>query len=164
MWNLFRERRPGAAMAVGCAALLLTCGAGWLKFHDAQQREELIAGPEAVRAATESTIAMLSYSSDTVEADLLPVRDQLTGEFRDSFTTLVNDVVIPSAQEKQIRSTATVPAAASVSADSTHALVLVYVNQTTAIADDPPTDTASSVKVTLEQINGRWLISDFAPI
>ncbi|WP_395307958.1 hypothetical protein V4U86_21590 [Mycobacterium sp. AMU20-3851] len=164
MWNLSPDRRPRPAVVAGCVALLLTCGAGWLKHHDAQQRAELMAGPESVRAATESTIAMLSYSSDTVETDLLPVRDQLTGEFRDSFTTLVNDVVIPSAQEKKIRSTATVPAAASVSADSTHALVLVYVNQTTVIGDDPPTDTASSVKVTLEQINGRWLISDFAPI
>ena len=164
MWNLFPDRRPGAAVAVGCAALLLTSGAGWLKFHDAQQRESLVAGPEAVRAATESTIAMLSYSSGTVEGDLLPVRDQLTGDFRDSFTTLVNDVVIPSAREKQISSTATVPAAASVSADSTHALVLVYVNQTVVIADDPPTDTTSSVKVTLERVDGRWLVSDFAPI
>ncbi|WP_156409413.1 hypothetical protein [Mycobacterium sp. Root265] len=164
MWNLFPDRRPAPAMAVGCAALMLTCGAGWLKFHDAQQREALMAGPEAVRAATESTIAMLSYSSDTVEGDLLPVRDQLTGDFRDSFTTLVNDVVIPSAREKKTFSTATVPAAASVSADSTHALVLVYVNQTTVIADDPPTDTASSVKVALERIDGRWLVSDFTPI
>jgi Mce-associated membrane protein len=164
MWNLFPDRRPGAAVAVGCAALLLTSGAGWFKFHDAQQREALMAGPETVRAATESTIAMLSYSSDTVEEDLLPVRDQLTGDFRDSFTTLINDVVIPSAREKKTFSTATVPAAASVSADSTHALVLLYVNQTTVIADDPPTDTASSVKVALERIDGRWLVSDFTPI
>lgn len=164
MWNLFPDRRPRAAVAVGCAALLLTSAAGWLKFHDAQQRESLMAGPEAVRAATESTIAMLSYSSDTVEGDLLPVRDQLTGDFRDSFSTLVNDVVIPSAREKKTFSTATVPAAASVSADSTHALVLVYVNQTTVIDDDPPTDTASSVKVALERIDGRWLVSDFTPI
>lgn len=107
---------------------------------------------------------MLSYSPETVDTDLLPVRDRLTGDFRDSFTTLVNDVVIPGAREQQIFSTATVPAASSISAGSTHATVLVYVNQTTVIGGDPPTDTASSIKVALERIDGRWLISDFAPI
>jgi Mce-associated membrane protein len=143
---------------------MLACGAGWLKFHDATQRQALDAGSESVRAATEGTIAMLSYAPDTAETDLPLVRDRLTGEFRESFSALVNDVVIPGAREKQIFSTATVPAAASVSADYGHAVVLVYVNQTTVIANDPPVDTASSAKVALERIDGRWLISDFAPI
>lgn len=164
MWNLFLDRRAAAATAVGCAALLLACGAGWLSFHDAQQRAALAAGPESVRVATEGTVAMLSYSPETVDTDLLPVRDRLTGDFRNSFTALVNDVVIPGAREQQIFSTATVPAASSISADSTHATVLIYVNQTTVIGGDPPTDTASSIKVALERIDGRWLISDFAPI
>lgn len=164
MWNLFPDRRPAPAVIVGCVALTLTCGAGWLRFHDGQQSAALLGGPESVRAATEGTIAMLSYSPDTVDTDLLAVRDRLTGDFRESFTALVNDVVIPGAREKKIHSSATVPAAASVAADNAHATVLVYVNQTTVVADDPPTDTTTSVKVGLEKIDGRWLISDFAPI
>ena len=57
-------------------------------------------------------------------------RDLLTGDFRDSYTSLTNDVVIPGAKQKQISAVATVPAVASVSADPRHAVVLVFVNQT----------------------------------
>jgi Mce-associated membrane protein len=88
----------------------------------------------------------------------------LTGEFKDSYTSLIHDVVIPGAKEKQISAVANVPAAASVSASENHAVVLVFVNQATTIGQDPPTNTASSVRVTLDKIAGRWLISQFHPV
>ena len=58
---------------------------------------------------------------------------------------------------------ATVPAMASASANSNHAVVLVFVNQTV-VGQDAPTDTASSVRVTLDKVGGRWLISKFDPV
>jgi Mce-associated membrane protein len=51
-----------------------------------------------------------------------------------------------------------------VSASQNHAVVLVLVDQTTTIGNDAPTSTTSSVKVTLDRISGRWLISDFTPV
>jgi Mce-associated membrane protein len=84
--------------------------------------------------------------------------------YEDAYTKLANDVVIPGAKQKQISAVATVPALASVSANPTRATVLVFVNQTVIIGSDAPTDTASSVKVTLDKINGHWLISQFDPI
>jgi Mce-associated membrane protein len=162
--GLARHRRTSVVVVVPLVVLLLACGAGWLKWRDSEQRGILAASSESVRAASESTVAMLSYKPATVDSDLQAARDRLTGPFRDSFTSLVNDVVIPGAKEKQIFSTVNVPAAASISADDQHALVLVYVNQTTVIANDPPTETASSVKVSLDKVDGRWLVSDFAPI
>ena len=50
------------------------------------------------------------------------------------------------------------------SASADHAEVLVFVNQTITVGNDPPTDTASSVWVTLDKIGGRWLISAFEPV
>jgi Mce-associated membrane protein len=88
----------------------------------------------------------------------------LTGNFRDAYTSLIDQVVIPGARQKQITSVATVPAAASVSANGNHAVVLVFVNQTITIGNDPPTNTASSVRVTLDKPNGQWLISQFEPV
>jgi Mce-associated membrane protein len=88
----------------------------------------------------------------------------LTGEFQDSYTSLTNDVVIPGAKEKQIAAVASVPAAASVSATPTEAVVLLFVNQTVTVGPDVPTDTASSVRVTLEKVGDRWLISKFDPV
>jgi len=92
------------------------------------------------------------------------VGNLLTGEFRDSYTSLTNDVVIPGAKEKQISAVASVPAAASVSATATEAVVLVFVNQTVIVGQDAPTDTASSVRVSLEKVSDSWLISKFDPV
>ena len=119
---------------------------------------------DSIAAAKDSTIKMLSYKPDTVEQQLNSARDLLTGEFRDSYTSLINDVVIPGATQKQISAVASVPAAASVSADPTHAVVLVFVNQTVVVGKDLPSDTASSVRVTMEKVDGRWLISEFEPV
>jgi len=119
---------------------------------------------ESVRVATDGTVALLSYKPDTVEKDLGAARDRLAGNFRDSYTSLTRDVVIPGSKQKQISAVATVPAAASVSAIENHAVVLVFVNQTVVIGNGAPTDTASTVRVTLDRIHGRWLISQFDPV
>jgi Mce-associated membrane protein len=119
---------------------------------------------ESINAARDSTIKMLSYKPDTVEQQLNAARDLLTGDFRDSYTSLINDVVIPGAKQKQISAVASVPAAASVSADPKHAVVLVFVNQTVVVGQDLPSDTASSVRVTMEKVDDRWLISEFEPV
>lgn len=155
-------------------ALLLALGAGFARWQ--YNNSEYTAVPpsaseqnpspafDSVNAAKDSTIKMLSYKPDTVEQELNSARDLLTGEFRDSYTSLINDVVIPGATEKKISAVASVPAAASVSADPTHAVVLVFVNQTVVVGQELPTDTASSVRVTLDKVDGRWLISEFEPV
>jgi Mce-associated membrane protein len=117
-----------------------------------------------VRAATDSTIALLSYKPDTVEKDLDAARGRLTGSFLNAYTSLIHDMVIPGAKQKQISAIATVPAAASTSATENHAVVLLFVNQSVIIGQDAPTSTASSVRVTLDKVGGRWLISQFDPV
>jgi len=154
---------------LSAVVLLLGLGAGYLKWVDNSARLNDINSAdsparEAMQAAKDSTIALLSYKPDTVEQQLGAARDLLTGDFRDSYTSLTNDVVIPGAKQKQISAVATVPAVASVSADARHAVVLVYVNQTVIVGQDAPTDTASSVRVTLDKIGNRWLISKFDPV
>jgi Mce-associated membrane protein len=150
-------------------ALLLALGAGYLKYMDDSARVDDIGNPkspahEAMQAAKDSTAALLSYKPDTVQQQLTAARDLLTGDFRDSYTSLTNDVVIPGAKQKQISAVATVPASALVSADAHHAVVLVFVNQTVIVGQDAPTDTASSVRVTLDKIGDHWLISKFDPV
>ena len=145
-------------------ALMLAAGAGYLKWMDNSVRNSDIARAESMQAAKDSAVAMLSYKPDTVEQQLTAARDLLTGEFRDSYTSLTNDVVIPGAKQKQVSAVATVPAVASVSAKPNHAVVLVFVNQTVTVGQDAPTDTASSVRVTLDKLGDRWLISKFDPV
>jgi Mce-associated membrane protein len=145
-------------------ALLVALAAAFLKWQDSSIRDSDVARVEAVQAAKDSTIALLSYRPDTVDKELAAASGRLTGDFKGAYTKLVNDVVIPGAKQKQISAVATVPAVASVSATPTHATVLVFVNQTVIIGSDAPTDTASSVKVALDKLNGHWLISQFDPI
>lgn len=145
-------------------ALLLALVAGYLKWQNGSARETAFARSQSVQAASESTVSMLSYQADTVDRDLTAAADRLTGQFRDSYTSLVKDVVIPGAKQKQISAVARVPAAASVSATENHAVVIVFVDQTIIIGRDAPSSTASRVKVTLDKQNGRWLISQFEPV
>lgn len=150
--------------ALPALALLLAIAAGWLKWQDCCDRAAGAAGKQAVQTATDSTVALLSYRADTVEKELGAARDRLTGTFRDAYTRLTRDVVIPGAKQKQISAVATVPAAALVSASENHAVVLLAVNQSVVVGNDAPSDTASSVRVTLDNIGGHWLISDFSPV
>jgi Mce-associated membrane protein len=164
-----RRKRPTVrgALSYGVLPILtlvLAVAAGYLKWHDASIRQLQTARTESVQAATDGTIKMLSYRPDTVDNDLGSARERMTGTFRDSYTQLTHDVVIPGSKQKQISAVATIPAAASVSASDNHAVVLLFVNQSIIVGNDAPSSTASSVKVILDKVNGRWLISDFTPI
>jgi Mce-associated membrane protein len=145
-------------------ALLLAGAAGFLKWQDSSARASQLARIESVAAAKDSTIALLSYKADTVEKDLDAAKSRLTGAFKESYSQLISDVVIPGAKRGHISTTATVPAAASVSATPSHAVTLLFVNQTAVVDKEPPTDSTSSVRVTLDKIAGHWLISGFDPV
>lgn len=145
-------------------ALLLTGAAAFLKWQDHSVRSAETAAATSVQTATDTTIAMLSYRPDTVDADLGGAADRLTGDFRNEYTKLVADVVAPGARQQKITAVATVPAAASVSASERHAVVLLAVNQALTIGGANPTSTASSVRVTLDRIGDRWLVSNFEPV
>jgi Mce-associated membrane protein len=162
-------RRRGWSRVVAYAllpamALLITSTAGYLKWQEAVLREDLAAHPQSVQAAVDGTVALLSYRSETVAKDLDAAKSRLTGKFLDAYTSLTRDVVIPGAKQKQISAKATVAAAALTSETASHAAVLLFVNQTVIVGQTAPTNTASSVRVTLDNIDGRWLISQFDPV
>ena len=145
-------------------ALFLASAAGFLKWQDSSLTDADRGRIEATQAARDSTIALLTYRPDTVERDLGAARDRLTGQFKDAYTSLTREVVIPGSKQKQISAVATVEAAASVSAAPNHGAVLLFVNQTTIVGTNAPAYTASSVRVTLDKIDRRWLISGFDPV
>ena len=163
-WRQIKWSRVLAFGVLPAMALVIAAAAGFLKWQDAWVRGFGVAGIESVAAAKDSTVALLSYQPDTVDKDLAAARDRLTGKFEDSYTQLVRDVVVPGAKKDHIAAVATVPAAASVSATPRHAVVLVFVDQTVTVGNDAPTETSSIVRVTMDNIGGRWLISAFDPV
>jgi len=150
----------GVLPALTLVVALLT---GWLKWHTSMISDVEVARAQSIHAASDTTIAMLSYRPDTVETQLNAAEDRLTGDLRQSYGTLVDEAVIPGAKQQAISAVAAVPAAAAISVTRDHAVILLFVDQTTTVGSDPPTSTASSVKVTLEKVGTRWLVSDFTP-
>lgn len=162
-----KRPRLRSALAFGLLpglAMLLAGGVGYLKWQKTTDSEIRTAQVESVQAASESTAKILSYSPDTVDRELQAARDRLTGTFRDAYTQLTHDVVIPGSKEKKISAVATVPAAASISASPNRAVVMVFVNQSITVGNDAPSTTASTVRVTMDRRDNHWLISDFTPI
>jgi Mce-associated membrane protein len=157
-------RRIVAVWVLPGLALTLAIGAGYLKWQDTSLRESRFAAVQSVAAASDCTVALLSYRPDAVERELAAARDRLTGSFRDDYWKLVHDVVIPGAKQKQITAVATVPAAGSITASVSHAVVVVFVDQSIKVGNDAPTNTTSSVRVNLEKVHDRWLISGFEPV
>jgi len=144
-------------------ALLLALAAGYFKWAGASADDLGRVRAESVRVAREDAVALLSYKADSVDKDLASARERLTGDFKDAYTELTRQVVIPGAKEKHITAVAKVNAAAPVSVTDNHAVVMLFVNQTVTIGDGAPTDTQPVVRVTLEKVNGRWLVSHFDP-
>jgi Mce-associated membrane protein len=163
------RRRPrwGRILTYGvlpAVVVILSLTAGFAKWAEWRVDDQRTARVESVQAASQIAVAMLSYQPDTVEKDLAAVQDRLTGPFLDSYRSLVHDVVIPGSHQKKIGAIATVAAAASVSVTEDHAVALLFINQAATVGNDAPISTASSVRVTLDRVNGRWLVSGFDPI
>ncbi|MBS4727108.1 hypothetical protein MSM1_01565 [Mycobacterium sp. SM1] len=146
------------------AALLLAMAAGFLRWQDSSVRDVDLARVESVAAAKEATVALLSFRPDTIEQDVQAVRHRLTGGFRETYLQVTRDVLIPNCKERKISAAARVPGAAAVSVAENHAVVLVFVDQTVVVGTSPPTDAASSVRVTLDKVGGHWLISGFGRV
>jgi Mce-associated membrane protein len=145
-------------------ALLLAIAAGLLKWHDSADRNVELARAESVQAAKDAATALLSFTPDTIEKDVHAARDRLTGGFRETYLQVTREVLIPNAKEKHVTASATIPAAASVSATENHAVVLVFVDQTVTIGTSRPNNATSSVRVTLDKVGERWLICGFDPV
>ncbi|MGH3958043.1 twin-arginine translocation pathway signal [Mycobacterium sp.] len=119
----------------------------------------------AMSAATEGTVAILSYSPDTLETDFSSAKSHLTGDFLSYYSQFTQQMVTPAAKQKSVKTSAVVVRAALSELHPDSAVVLVFVNQTTVSADRPePTLASSSVLVTLTKVDEKWLISSFNPV
>ncbi|OWL98880.1 twin-arginine translocation pathway signal, partial [Mycolicibacterium peregrinum] len=120
------------------------------------------ASATVVDAASEGSVALLSYAPDSLDKDFATAKSKLTGDFLDYYSEFANKFVAPAAKEKDIRATASVVRAAPITVQADTAEVLVYLNQATTSRDNPePAQAASAVKVGLTKIDGGWLISSF---
>jgi Mce-associated membrane protein len=166
------RRLAGARRYVGvilvAAALVASAGlAGWLYFfqYRPDQQTNTAAANIALEAAKSGTVALLSYSPDSLDKDFAAAKSNLTGDFLSYYTQFTEQIVTPAAKEKSVKTTASVVRAAVSEIHPDAATVLVFINQTTTSKENPDgAFAASSVKVSLKKIDDRWLISAFEPV
>jgi Mce-associated membrane protein len=161
----WRRRLPAILLALLTLASAALAGAlFYIEYRPDHQTDASVASA-AVKAASDGTIAILSYSPDTLESDFSSAKSHLTGDFLSYYDQFTRQIVLPAAKQKAVKTTASVVRAAVSDLHPDKATVLVYINQTTTSSDKPePTLTASSVLVTIAKVKDGWLISSFDPV
>ena len=117
---------------------------------------------QAIAAASEGAVALLSYSPETLSRDFTNAKSRLTENYLAYYQQFADQIVGPAAQRGQVTTTATVVRAAVSEMQPNSAVVLVFLKQKTASKEKPqPVVTSSSVRVTLKKVNNSWLIEKF---
>lgn len=120
---------------------------------------------EVVKAASEGTVALLSYSPATLGRDMDNAKSRITENYLRYYQQFADQIVGPSTQRAQVTTTATVIRAAVAELNPNSAVVLVFVKQKTASKEKPdPVVTSSSLRVTLKKVNSSWLIEKFESV
>ena len=173
-WSVPPRKRSRAGVIVAAiafvalVALVASAGAtAWLYFKEYRidQQTNAEASNVALEAAKSGTVALLSYSPDSLDKDFAAANKNLTGDFLSYYTQFTEQIVTPAAQTKAVKTTASVVRAAVSEIKPDSAVVLVFINQTTTSKENPDgAFAASSVKVSMKKIDDRWLISAFDPV
>ncbi len=164
-----RVRRKVKVVPVILVVLLLLSGgaATWLYFTQYRPDKQTDAGVASAvaNAASDGTVALLSYSPDSLDKDFAAAKSHLSGDFLSYYNQFTEQIVAPAAKQKSLKTNARVLGAAVQELRPDSAVVLVLVDQSTTSKDNPdPAMASSSVLVSLTRVNGKWLITKFDPV
>jgi Mce-associated membrane protein len=165
----WRVNRDVKIFPVILVALTLVSGGVAAAMYFAWYRPDQQTNPGAeqtvIRAASDGTVALLSYSPDSLDKDFASAKSHLSGDFLSYYDQFTQQIVAPAAKQKSLKTTAHVMRAAVSELHPEKAVVLVYVDQNTTSKDSPdPAMAASSVLVSMTRVNGTWLITKFSPV
>ncbi|ARR83260.1 hypothetical protein MOTT27_02439 [Mycobacterium intracellulare subsp. yongonense] len=157
-----------AVVALCVATLAAALVGGWQVQVKSRQLPPVADQPAerqaAVQAASSGTVKILSYSPDTLDQDFSAAEEMLAGDFLAYYKQFTAEIVKPAALEKRLTTTATVLRAGVESLTSENASILIFVNQTTTSREKTsPSIASSSVRVSLNKVNGTWRIVKFDP-
>lgn len=152
-------------LAVLLVASAIFAGTGYFLWYRADQRANTASADVVLTAAKDGAVAMLSYAPETMDKDFATAKSHLTGDFLDYYTKFTQSVVTPAVKQKSVKTQATIARAAVAELHRDSAMVLAFINQVTVSKENPDGSfAASSVKISMQNVNGKWLISAFDPI
>ena len=164
-----RARRKVKVVPVVLVVLLLLSGgvAAWLYFkqYRPDKQTDASVASAVANAASDGTVALLSYSPDSLDKDFAAAKSHLSGDFLSYYNQFTEQIVAPAAKQKSLKTNARVLGAAVQELHPDSAVVLMLVDQSTTSKDNPdPSMASSSVLVSLTRVNGNWLITKFDPV
>jgi Mce-associated membrane protein len=165
-----RRRLLGVELVPAVLVLLTLVSGGltmslYLKQYRPTQQTDLGVAATVVTAASDGTVAVLSYSPESLDKDFATAKSHLSGDFLSYYTDFTQQIVAPAARQKSLKTSARVVDAALSELRPDSAVVLLYVDQTTTSKDSPdPALSGSSVLVRMARVNGNWLIVKFDPL
>lgn len=160
-------RRNLAVVATVAALLVSATAAAVLYFtqYRVDEQTDAAAAEVALEAAKNGSVALLSYSPESLDKDFAAAKANLTGDFLSYYTQFTEQIVTPAAKEKQVKTAAAVVRGAISEIHPDSATALLFINQTTTSKENPDgAFAASAVKVGLTKVDGRWLINAFDPV
>jgi Mce-associated membrane protein len=85
-----------AAVLIAVAALT-----AWLYFFQFRPDQQTDATADAAqKAASEGTVALLSYAPETLDKDFAAAKSHLTGDFLNYYNQFTQQIVTPAAKQK----------------------------------------------------------------
>lgn len=113
-----------------------------------------------LNAAKSHAQEILAYDYRTIEEDIVRARNGTTGKFRRDYAATAERLV-PYAQEQKVVVKAAVLSASVVSAETDRVTVLLFVNQgTTKKGQEETKVDLNRVRMTLNSVDGKWLVSN----
>ena len=108
---------------------------------------------------------VLSYSYQTLQADIANATGAATGNFKQNLQALMTEVVQPTATSDNVVTKAAVTHTAVVEASAGDVVLLVLLSQESTSRNQPtPVVSPSSARVQLHRDGDQWLIADLQPL
>jgi Mce-associated membrane protein len=151
------------ALGVVIAALVTTSA---LLLSQEHQSNEVNAARASAQDASKTLVPhVLSYSYQTLDADVSTATGAATGNFKQNLQALMTQVVKPTATNDNVVTRATVTHSSVVEAQQDEVVLLVLLSQeSTSRTQTTPVVSSSSARVQLHRVNGQWLVSDLQPL
>lgn len=159
-------RRPVPVFAVWGLVLALLLVASVVMWRGDRDHDQVEAGRAAAeQSARDQVVSMLTYDFRSIDEDLARAQQSLTGELADEYRGLSRAQIAPNALRDEIVTTARVIESSVVHAAADRVVVLTFVDVQTRSRPVPgPNRDISRLRLTMDRVDDRWLMSQMLPV
>jgi Mce-associated membrane protein len=157
------HRRPLAAWLrwlTAASLVVAVAAAGLLGQQRFQQHQKDVAANQALVAAENYAVTLTSVDSNTLDKHVAEVLDGSTGEFNANYAKTIAGQHRKHIVNNQVTTHGKVVESAVKSATTNKVQVLLMVDQSvSSLAAPEPEIDHSRIKMTMQKVDGRWLVS-----